>query len=176
MAERTGQPDAEPEPTVVDVVDGTGRLRGPAATWLTDHARAAVASLGHRAGGDVRVRVVGDDEMAQAHWQFSRVRGTTDVLTFDLSEGGAAAGGAPLDVDVLVCIDEAARQAAVRGHAVERELLLYVVHAVLHCLGEDDTTDEAAARMHAREDAVLSAIGVGVVYAAPEVGAKGEGS
>src|SRR6185369_8183115 len=96
------------------------------------------------------VRVVGDEEMAAAHQRFSGVAGTTDVLTFDLTEAGGA-----LDVDLLVCFDEASRQAASRGHGVERELLLYVVHGVLHCLGHDDHEEAAAARMHAEEDRVL---------------------
>jgi rRNA maturation RNase YbeY len=111
--------------------------------------------------------------MAAAHARFSRVEGTTDVLTFDLTEGASgtrpAAGAAPLDADILLCLDEARRQASARGIPVERELLLYFVHATLHCLGEDDTNDDAAAAMHAREDALLCAIGVGVTFAAPEV-------
>jgi probable rRNA maturation factor len=62
-------------------------------------------------------------------------------------------------------VDEAGRQSAVRGHTVEQELLLYVVHGVLHCLGHDDHDPDAAARMHAEEDRVLAAVGVGVTYA-----------
>ena len=110
-------------------------------------------------GGEVRVRVVGDQEMAAAHERYSGVAGTTDVLTFNLAEAGDG-----LDVDVLVCMDEAERQAGRRGHAVERELLLYVIHGVLHCLGHDDHDEAAAARMHAEEDRVLEAVGVGATY------------
>jgi len=104
--------------------------------------------------------VVGDEEMAAAHARHSGVPGTTDVLTFDLREDPDG----PLDADVMVCADEAERQAAARGHAVEREVLLYAVHAVLHCLGEDDRDEASAARMHAREDEVLRAIGVGATF------------
>ena len=55
-----------------------------------------------------------------------------------------------------------------RSHPVERELLLYIIHGILHCLGEDDHDDDAYARMHAREDDLLEAIGVGRTFAAPE--------
>ncbi len=144
----------------VDVVDGSGRLGPAAVAWLGEKGAAAVSVLG--AGGEVRVRVVGDGEMAAAHERFKGEAGTTDVLTFDLAEGPG-----PLDADILVCIDEAARQAGARGHSVERELLLYVIHGVLHCLGHDDHEDAAAARMHAEEDRVLEAIGVGAVYGRP---------
>lgn len=99
--------------------------------------------------------------MAAAHSGFLGVDGTTDVLTFDLTEPGQP----DLDVDILVCVDEARRQGAARGHGVERELLLYIVHGVLHCLGHDDHDPSAAARMHAEEDRILEAVGVGPTYA-----------
>jgi probable rRNA maturation factor len=114
----------------------------------------------------VRARVVGDVEIARAHVSHLGEPGTTDVITFDLSEGPE------LDVDLLVCVDEACRQASARGHSVERELLLYVVHGVLHCMGFDDHDEAGALAMHRREDEVLSAIGVGRTFGAP---ADGEG-
>lgn len=143
----------------VEVIDPGCRLAREKAEWLETTGRAALGVLGKC--GEVRVRVVGDGEMAAAHEKYSGVAGTTDVLTFDLGEGEAE----ELDTDILVCVDEATRQAGLRGHAVEHELLLYVVHGVLHCLGHDDHDPEAAARMHAEEDRVLEAVGVGVTYA-----------
>lgn len=124
-----------------------------------------------KARGDVRVNCVDDARMAAAHRQFSRVEGTTDVLTFDLRDGALG----PLDVDILVCVDEAARRAAEFGHPVSHELVLYAVHGVLHCLGEDDQDDEAAARMHRREDEVLEAIGLGRVFAGGRAAGAEEG-
>jgi probable rRNA maturation factor len=150
------------EPGMVEVSDAGGRLAPAAAAWLEAKAREALRVLG--VGGEVRVRVVGDGEMGAAHSRYAGVAGTTDVLTFDLGEGG------PLDADLLVCADEAARQAAARGHPPERELLLYVLHGVLHCLGHDDHDEAAAAAMHACEDEVLTAIGVGPTYARGEGG------
>lgn len=134
--------------------------------WLSEHAAAAARLLA--VAGEVRVRVVGDTEMAAAHERYSGVPGTTDVLTFDLRDDPAAGG--PLDTDILVCIDEARRQAAARGLSVERELLLYIVHGVLHCLGFDDHDEAAHRAMHDEEDRVLEAIGVGRTFAAPAAG------
>jgi len=123
----------------------------------------AAAELGLR--GELRVRVVGDEEMALAHFTHCGVAGTTDVITMDLREpSGAAATDSELDADLLVCADEAARQAAARGISVEHELVLYVVHGMLHCLGMDDHDEAGYAAMHAREDRVLTAIGIGAVF------------
>lgn len=122
------------------------------------------AALVHLAvAGEVRIRLIDDAAMSDAHQRYSGVAGTTDVLTFDLRD--AADPAAPLDVDLLICVDVARRQAASRGHPLTHELLLYALHGVLHCLGHDDHDDAAYARMHALEDQVLSAIGVGAVFA-----------
>ena len=139
-------------PTVLGIV---------ARRWVEDHARRALGLMGAR--GEVRVRVVDDGVMAATHEGFAGVAGTTDVLTFDLAEPGTQ----ELDVDIIVCADEAGRQAAARGHRVEQELLLYIIHGVLHCRGHDDHDPAAAARMHAEEDRILEALSVGATFARP---------
>jgi probable rRNA maturation factor len=106
--------------------------------------------------------------MAAAHLKYSGIAGTTDVLTFDLRDDSAA--GDPLDVDLWICIDEARRNAADRGLPVERELLLYILHGMLHCLGHDDHDEAAHLAMHTEEDRVLMAIGVGATFGVPAAG------
>ncbi|MEO1007278.1 MAG: rRNA maturation RNase YbeY [Planctomycetota bacterium] len=147
-----------PAALVVDITDATHRLDAGALRWLRAHATAAAVEL--RTSGEARVRVIADDEMAAAHERHLGIGSTTDVLTFDLSAGGDA-----VDADILVCLDEAARQADARGHDTARELLLYVIHGLLHCCGYDDADDASYARMHAREDEILAAIGVGATFA-----------
>ena len=112
------------------------------------------------ATGELRVRIVGDAEIAAAHDAHLDNAATTDVITFDL-----AGPGEPIDADALINLDEAVRQASLRGHPVRHELLLYALHALLHCAGENDTTDGDAERMHRREDEVLAAIGLAPVFA-----------
>lgn len=180
----------------IEVLDQTRRLSPEALEWLTRHVEQAIRHMG--AAGEVRVRIIDDAEMAQAHEEYGGEPGTTDVLTFDLVDpeevgspprmvretGRLESAGKKygLDTDILVCIDVAERQNQViapvskPGLGAEKELLLYVVHGVLHCLGMDDHEEAAAADMHRVEDAVLTAIGVGPVYSAgtePESGASG---
>lgn len=148
---------------MVEVHDADGALRTDDLLWLREHAARAAALLD--APGEVRVRVVRDDEMARAHLRFADVPGTTDVLTFDL-----AGDQRTLDVDVLVCFDEAERQAARLAHDTRRELLLYIVHAMLHCLGHDDHNDDDYQRMHDTEDRLLEQLGVGTTFARDQEG------
>jgi len=157
-------PGAPPGVTI-DLIDADGRLDAGQRAWVAERARLALAPLA--VSGEVRVRVVGDREMSSEHALRLGVEGTTDVLTFDLGDTGRA-----LDVDILVCADEAARQARALGHTPERELLLYIVHGVLHCVGFDDGDEASRDRMHAREDELLELAGVGATFAR---GARGEG-
>ena len=147
--------------TAIDIADPGALLSVAALGSLRAEARTAIGQLGCR--GEVRVRLIADPEMAAAHLKFSNIPGTTDVLTFDLAAGCAAAGGA-LDVDIFACVDEARRQAGARGHTPERELLLYILHGALHCLGHDDHDERGYQRMHAEEDRILTAIGIGPLF------------
>lgn len=119
--------------------------------------------------GELAVTVVDDAAMADLHKRYKGAAGTTDVLTFDLREHSRD----PLEGDIVICLDEAARQAATRGHDVRVEALLYAVHGLLHLLGEDDEREEDAARMHRREDELLTAAGFGAVFAASGDGDEG---
>jgi probable rRNA maturation factor len=150
---------------VVELIDPHGLLEVQASLWLRQSVASAEGVLS--LVGEVRVRILDDAAMSDAHERYLDEPGPTDVLTFDMTEPNA-----PLDVDILVCIDEARRQALVLGHAVEQEILLYIVHGVLHCLGYDDHDPQAALDMHAEEDRVLEAIGVGAVFA-PKSGGSG---
>ena len=180
---RDDEPCTTDKRLAVHVADGGASLPADLMHRLSD----AIADAGRLLGacGEVRVRVVLDAEMARSHEEFTGVPGTTDVLTFDLTDpddnpidrptvtlrdGGIVVGRSCLvDADILVCVDEATRQAKARGHEPFRELLLYSIHGLLHCLGHDDHDEAAFAAMHAVEDAVLAALGVGPVFRRPEI-------
>jgi len=140
----------------LDLVDGAG---APALAADLLDALARVVPLVPHAVARVHVRLVRDDEMATLHERHLGVPGTTDVITFPASAGADA-----VDVDLALCVDEAERQAARRGHGVLAELLLYAVHGILHEAGHDDHDPAAARRMHAEEDRLLVAAGFGAVY------------
>ncbi len=138
---------------------------GPAPRDLEKSIEAVAAHLRMPEGAPVALarasfRIVGDEEMAALHVRHSGVEGTTDVLTFV-----DAAAPSPVETDIAICRDVAARESTARGTSVESELLLYAVHGLLHAAGFDDATDDDARRMHEEEDRILGAIGVGAVYA-----------
>lgn len=144
----------------VELVDATERLGPDRCRSIVRGLRRCLAAVPAR--GELRVRVVGDDEMSALHLRTLGVPGPTDVLSFDLSE----ADDATLDCDAVVCLDVARRRCGepTDAAALEGELVLYALHAALHCLGLGDHDDEAAARMHAEEDRLLTDAGYGPVF------------
>lgn len=145
----------------ISLCDTTGRLAESSLSSLDGGIRRLFTALG--VTGECRIRLAGDDEVAAAHLKHLGEPGTTDVITFDLLDGLGAATAA-VDADLLICIDEAERQAEAARRPVEHEILLYITHGLLHCLGYDDHDEAAAAAMHRKEDEILSAIGIGPVY------------
>jgi len=153
MEELKDQSD-QPPPTSVTIQGDAAVKYG----WLEEHAIAALVFLG-KEHSSVAIRVVDDATMSELHVKHSGVAGTTDVLTFasDSSEDS-------IEADIAICCDVAQRVAQERGHSIEEELLLYIVHGMLHCIGFDDHDEEAHQKIHDEEDRVLSAIGVGSVW------------
>jgi probable rRNA maturation factor len=88
----------------------------------------------------------------------------TDVLSFPLSEGKAGKLGGELVIGAEVAQD----QAQERGHDVQAELALYVIHGLLHLCGYDDKTPTGAAKMRERERHYLQELGLPDI--APSVG------
>ncbi|HET6249653.1 MAG TPA: rRNA maturation RNase YbeY [Tepidisphaeraceae bacterium] len=110
---------------------------------------------------ELSLALVGDARMSRLHEQFMNVSGPTDVLTFPLefdARENVIAG------EVIICVPEARRQGRLRKVPMERELLLYALHGMLHLCGFDDTTEAAFRQMHRKENDILIALGFGPVF------------
>lgn len=116
----------------------------------------AISSVLRQEGrqADLSVAVVGREEIAELNGRFLRRDGPTDVLAFPYGEEEGMTVG-----EIVVCADVAVSEAAQRAHSAEDELLLYVVHGLLHLLGYDDHEAAGMARMRERECELLLAMG-----------------
>jgi probable rRNA maturation factor len=100
------------------------------------------------------VALVGDREIAELNRRFLRRRRVTDVLAFPYESDGQTVSG-----EIVVNAEQAVRQAQGRPHSAEDELMLYLVHGLLHLLGYDDRRAADRRRMREREQAILNAVG-----------------
>lgn len=102
---------------------------------------------------DVDIAVVSSGEMAAMNRRYLGHAGSTDVLSFDMSDSRSVG----ISAQIVVCGDMAVQQARIRGLPRQRELMLYVVHGLLHLMGYEDKTPRGGAKMHAREEEILEA-------------------
>ena len=106
---------------------------GAVGDWLAG----VVRELAPKASA-IGVRFVDDEEMRKVNERFRKRSKTTDVLSFP--------GGSPAlegyAGDIVISVPTARRQAEERGHGVEREIYLLMLHGVLHCLGWDHASDD----------------------------------
>lgn len=100
---------------------------------------------------EVDIAVVDAEEITCLNRRWLNHRRATDVISFDLSDPQSDA----LTAQIIVCGDVAVEQARRRGIGVQRELMLYVVHGLLHLMGYDDTDAASAEVMHARQEELL---------------------
>lgn len=80
----------------------------------------------------------------------------TDVLSFPLSEPNSRR----LSGELVIGAEVAQSQAAARGHDLQAELVLYVIHGLLHLCGGDDHDEAGAAAMRERERRYLRELGL----------------
>lgn len=123
---------------------------------------AKAARIVPRCPRTISIALVGDPQMSELHVRFMNIKGPTDVLTFELDHD---ARGRCTEGEIVLCVPEARRQSAHHGTDVAHELLLYVIHGLLHLTGHDDHDEGAYRRMHAQEDVILRKLGIGPVFA-----------
>ena len=121
---------------------------------------------------EISLSFVDGDEIQTLNRDYRGVDSVTDVLSFpmmeDLDEIFDEDGQfipAPEDEpylfgDVVICRQRAEEQAAEYGHSLEREIVYLFTHSVLHLLGYDHMTDEDTQEMRAREEEVMTSIGL----------------
>lgn len=95
---------------------------------------------------EISVAVVDDSTIAQVHAEFLHDDSPTDVISFVLD-----ASPGSLEGEIVASAETAVAQAPRFLWTGNQELLLYVIHGVLHLVGYDDTTPKARKTMRKME-------------------------
>ena len=108
----------------------------------------------------VTVRIVGEDEGRTLNREYRAKDYATNVLTFDYVHEPE------IEADLVLCAPVVAREAAAQGIDLAAHYAHLLVHGALHAQGYDHEDDgPQAARMEARETAVLAVLGFPDPYA-----------
>ncbi|VXB39542.1 rRNA maturation RNase YbeY [Citricoccus sp. K5] len=121
--------------------------------------RSVLETLHVHPGAELSVVCVDEAAMEQLHLEWMDLPDATDVMSFPMDElrPGTAEDPSPEGLlgDVVICPQVAAVQAARGGHPAEDEVLLLLVHGVLHLLGFDHEEPEEKAEMFALQRQLL---------------------
>lgn len=96
--------------------------------------------------GEISIAVVDDAEIHRVNRDYLSHDYPTDVISFDTTESDDL-----LEGEVIASAQTAARVALENGWKSEDELLLYIIHGMLHVIGLDDTTAIQAKKMREAE-------------------------
>jgi len=110
----------------------------------------------------VSLAVVDDGTIHALNRQYLQHDYPTDVLSFLLDESPESFSG-----EVIVSSDTAAAACSAYGWSAQDELLLYVIHGVLHLVGYNDHTREDRDAMRERERYYLKRFGLDASYDGP---------
>lgn len=121
---------------------------------IKEVARAVLQGEGHKQA-KVTFALMTDAAIHKLNEQFLQHDEPTDVITFPYSEK-------PLHGDIAISTDTASAAAKDRGHAPADELLLYVIHGILHLCGYDDLNNKDREEMRKREQHYLKQLKIAV--------------
>lgn len=94
---------------------------------------------------ELEVSLVDDDTIADVHKRFLNIPGATDVITFDHGE-------------IHVSVETARLQAQEFANGYEREVMLYIIHGLLHLAGHDDMSEQDRVRMDHHQQRILKEV------------------
>jgi probable rRNA maturation factor len=102
----------------------------------------------------ITLRFVDDAEGRALNRRYRARRRATNVLSFVYDDKPGNCGG-----DIVLCAPVLRREAAAQGKPLTAHCAHLVVHGVLHLQGADHIDPTEAARMEARETAVMAQLG-----------------
>ena len=103
---------------------------------------------------------VEDEEMTELNWQCLEHEGSTDVITFDyFNDQDDGFFDEDSALEVIICLDFASREGEERSDSsYADEVVLYMVHSLLHSVGFDDLCTEDRDVMRQQEARVMKAL------------------
>lgn len=135
-------------------------------SMLRDAALTAMRATRCPRDAEIEIALVDDAMISRLNRRFLDHRGPTDVLAFPnepASRARRASRGEtdsrdPLLGEIVISVERARVQARDAGWSVRREVVLLLVHGLLHLRGYDDHGARDAGLMRARERQILAMI------------------
>jgi probable rRNA maturation factor len=124
---------------MIEVVNRQRKVQMDEERWRAFAERALKVAPANGAGATVAF--VSDRLMRELNRRWRGKRGTTDVLSFPAGQEEFEKGAGVSLGDVVISVEQAARQAAEHGLEFENEVEQLILHGLLHLCGYDHETD-----------------------------------
>lgn len=118
----------------------------------------AFEAIGEADGRSATIVFVSDEKMRILNLSFRKKNATTDVLSFPFEDDGFGGGDEPSLGDIVISVEQAARQAKSNRMKLDRELKQLMLHGLLHLCGYDHETDNG--EMNRRELRLREELGI----------------
>lgn len=132
----------------------------PAMARLKKLSEKAAGITGSGITNELSLNFVGAEEMAEINEAFVGHQGPTDVICFDYRESKSELPDEKdedsVEVEIIICPEIARREAEKRSLPYSREVVLYLVHGLLHASGENDLKPELKRKMRRREHKTMN--------------------
>ncbi|MBS1259043.1 MAG: Endoribonuclease YbeY [Candidatus Scalindua arabica] len=103
------------------------------------------------------IALVDNSKIQELNKQYFGSDEVTDVISFPLSNNKNHLSG-----EIIVSVETAVDSAGKRNIGIEGEIVLYIIHGILHLFGYDDGKEGDARLMHEEESKILKALGYNV--------------
>jgi rRNA maturation RNase YbeY len=107
---------------------------------------------------EVDIWITTDKEIKKINRSYLGHDRATDVISFSYIEDGRMSGSSGMDSrdvsagDIMISLDMARRKCKEFGNSCKKELLMYIIHGMLHVFGHDDINPENRKRMMDLQD------------------------
>lgn len=126
-----------------DLLDQFTRSGNMALPMILEHPANGGGVLGDME--EVEISIVNDEVIAQVHEDFMDIPGATDVITFAHGE-------------IVISAETALEYGAKYESSFEKELMLYIIHGLLHLAGHEDADPEERAVMEGIQTRILDEV------------------
>lgn len=94
---------------------------------------------------ELSIALVDDARIKELNRKYRKIDRVTDILAFDYGE-------------IIICLDQAKRQAKELNNALKKELSILLVHGILHLAGYNDETKKDFNKMLKKQKEVWQKI------------------
>ncbi len=137
------------------------------AEWLQEVIEKTLSAENIPPNVEISLLVTGQERIRELNREYRGKDQPTDVLSFSLSEQKEEEESTPFIGppdglihlgEIIISYPQAIIQAHERGHSINKEMAILVVHGVLHILGYDHEKPDMKPAMEAKEKEILAQI------------------